>query len=69
MDADRLDAEAFTQGPREEDDDLPALWGAFREDQEELMENSPPEGSVNAYRNRIYRSCTQNSTTWTLVKE
>jgi len=57
VDADRLDAEAFTEGPREEYDDLEALWDAFREDQENLMEEAPPEGSVNDYRNRVYRSC------------
>jgi CRISPR-associated endonuclease/helicase Cas3 len=61
VDADRLDAEAFTHGPRETYDDLPDLWKSFREDQEELMEENPPQGSVNAYRNRIYRSCVEKA--------
>lgn len=61
VDADRLDAEFFTQGPRQEYDSLQALWGDFREDQEELMEESPTKGSVNDHRNRIYRSCIQKA--------
>lgn len=57
VDADRLDAEAFTQGSRRGYDDLQTLWGLLKADQEDLMEESPPEGSINDYRNRIYHSC------------
>lgn len=59
VDADRLDAEEFSQGPRSSYDSLETLWERFQEDQNELMEDSPAPGSVNDCRNRIYRSCTE----------
>jgi CRISPR-associated endonuclease/helicase Cas3 len=61
VDADRLDAERFAQGPRASYDSLETLWERFEENQTALMEENPEPGSVNACRNEIYRSCLAKS--------
>jgi CRISPR-associated endonuclease/helicase Cas3 len=61
VDADRLDAEHFTQGPRAPYDSLETLWERFEENQTALMKANPEPGSVNACRNEIYRSCLAKS--------
>ncbi|MCS3616700.1 CRISPR-associated endonuclease Cas3'' [Salinibacter ruber] len=57
VDADRLDAEAFTEGPRKEYPSLEVLWERFEENQKRKMDPSAGPDTIDGLRNRIYREC------------
>ncbi|MFB6272713.1 MAG: CRISPR-associated endonuclease Cas3'' [Salinibacter sp.] len=57
VDADRLDAEAFTEGLREAYPALEVLWERFDESQQALMDPSAGPDTIDGLRNRIFREC------------
>ena len=61
VDADRLDAEDFSEGPRAEYDSLETLWRRFEESQEELIDNAD-DTDANRVREDIYRECIEKAT-------